>query len=116
MKIIERLRSIYCLLMLAFLSKMDPKTRSFFCRRGTVMALVVGLISLAVIIVVGVMVVFNLQTTMGAMDLGVSGNATREAIFTNVGTAFSLVTIVPIIAAAGLIITIVVAYLGGGKT
>jgi len=80
-------------------------------KRGSVLALVVTLISLAVILIVAIMVIFNLQQSTSAMDLGTEGNATRDALFVNINTALSLTSIVPIIAVAGLIIGTVVAYL-----
>jgi heme/copper-type cytochrome/quinol oxidase subunit 4 len=99
----------------AFCAKMpEGKVKDFFLNdeRGNVLALVVTLISLAVVLVVGIMVIYNLDTTTDAMDLGTTGNETRDSLFTNINTAITLTIIVPIIAGAGLLIAVVIAYLG----
>ena len=111
----EKLAIFYQSLVLAFLSKMNPKARSFFAdEHASVLGLVITLISLAVVLVVGIMVIYNLDSTTDAMNLGASGNTTRDALFTNIDTAMNLSIIVPIIAGAGLLIGVVVAYLGSG--
>ena len=114
-KIKAKINAIYAILAMAFLSKMNPKARHFFAdEHASVLGLVITLISLAVVLVVGIMVIYNLDSTTDAMNLGVSGNETRDALFANIDTAMNLSIIVPIIAGAGLLIGVVVAYLGSG--
>ena len=114
-KISAQFRAIYATLVMAFLSKMNPKARSFFAdEHANVLGLVITLISLGVVLVVGIMVIYNLDTTTDAMNLGTTGNTTRDALFTNIDTAMNLSIIVPIIAGAGLLIGVVIAYLGRG--
>jgi len=114
-KISAQFKAIYALLVMAFLSKMNPKARSFFAdEHANVLGLVITLISLGVVLVVGIMVIYNLDTTTDAMNLGTTGNTTRDALFANIDTAMNLSIIVPIIAGAGLLIGVVIAYLGRG--
>jgi len=80
------------------------------------LALVITLIMLAVVLVVGIMVVGKLDTVTAAMDLGATGNTTRDTLFSNIYTALDLSVIVPIVAGAGLIIGVVVAYLSFKRT
>ena len=77
---------------------------------GPVMALVIGLVVIGILLPVGLLIVGNLSSTVTAMDLGTSGNATRTTLFSNIYAAFNLAVIVPIIAAAGIIIAVVGAY------
>jgi len=78
---------------------------------GPALAFVVMLITLAVILPIGLIVVGNLNTTVSAMDLGTQGNQTRTSLFNNIYSAFNLAVIIPIVAAAGAIIGIVIYYL-----
>lgn len=73
-----------------------------------VIGLVVMLIAVAIILPVGMLVTANIQTIVNAMVLGTSGNATRTALFNNVWSAFNLSSIVPIVAAAALIIGVII--------
>jgi len=77
---------------------------------GPVLALVIGLVVIAILLPIGLIIVGNLKTTMDAMDLGATGNTTRTSLFSNIYSAFNLAVIVPIIAAAGIIISVVGAY------
>jgi len=98
-----------------FATIMDALPQLFKDRRGVtgmVIALVVGLVALAVIIPIGVLIASNLST---ALDVVTSkGSTTTQAenvtydVFTNIWTAFSLSALVPIIAVAGLLIAIIV--------
>lgn len=78
-------------------------------KRGN-MALVVMLITLAIIIIVGLVVVGQLSSTANTFNLGASGNATRTTLFNNVYSAFNLAVIIPIVAAAGAIVGVVMFY------
>lgn len=81
-------------------------------RRGMfalVLGLVITLVALGVVLGVGLMVNYNIQTTVEAMDLGTAGNATRTQLYTNINQAFSLSAIVPIVAGAALVIGAIIA-------
>ena len=83
---------------------------------ASTLALVVMLITLAVILPIGLIVVGNLNSTVSNMDLGSQGNSTRTSLFNNIYSAFNLAVIIPIVAAAGAIIGIVIYYLGRTQT
>jgi len=76
------------------------------------LGIVTMLVALCVIVIVGLVVVANLYTVANNLDLGSQGNSTRTTLFNNVYSAFDLVVIIPIIAAAAGIIG-VVAWLRG---
>lgn len=76
---------------------------------GLVLGLVITLVALGVVLGVGLLVNNQIQTTVEALDLGVTGNATRTQLYTNINQAFSLSAIVPIIAGAALVIGAIVA-------
>jgi len=74
-------------------------------------AVIATLVTLAIILPIGLMVVGNLNTIIGSYDLGSQGNQTRTSLFNNIYSAFNLAAIIPIVAAAGAIIGIVIYYL-----
>ena len=76
-------------------------------------AVIATLVTLAIILPIGLMVVGNLNTIIGSYDLGTQGNSTRTSLFNNIYSAFNLAVIIPIVAAAGAIIGIVIYYLTG---
>jgi len=76
---------------------------------GIVLGLVITLVALGVVLGVGLLVNNQIQSTLETMDLGVEGNETRTALYTNINQAFSLSAIVPIIAGASLVIGAIVA-------
>ena len=82
-------------------------------RVGTVIALVV----VSVVLVVGLIIVGNLQTSVDDLNLGAQGNATRTTIFTTTYQAFNIATIGLIVMGAVGILAIVVGSLrpGGGQ-
>ncbi|RLG99279.1 hypothetical protein DRO19_02740 [Candidatus Bathyarchaeota archaeon] len=83
---------------------------------ASTLGLVVMLITLAVILPIGLIVVGNLNSTISNMDLGSQGNQTRTSLFNNIYSAMNLAVIIPIVAAAGAIIGIVIYYLGRTQT
>ena len=83
---------------------------------ASTLGLVVMLVTLAVILPIGLIVVGNLNSTVSNMDLGSQGNSTRTSLFNNIYSAFNLAVIIPIVAAAGAIIGIVIYYLGRPRT
>ena len=76
------------------------------------LGVVTMLVALCVIVIVGLVVVANLYNIANNLDLGSQGNSTRTTLFNNIYSAFDLVVIIPIIAAAAAIIGIV-AWLRG---
>ena len=74
-----------------------------------VLGLVITLVALGVVLGVGLLVNYNIQTTLEGMDLGEAGNATRTTLYTNINSAFSLSAIVPIVAGAALVIGAIIA-------
>lgn len=73
---------------------------------GLIIALVVALVTIAVLIPIGVLTAVKVHDALPAMTG--TANTTTEAVYTNVYAAFNLASISPIVAAAGLIIAIVV--------
>lgn len=88
-----------------------------FCRNNRavaamVIALVIGLVTISVVLGVGLMLQSNLGTALSVVSAKTNTTTTGQNItydtFENVYSAYSLSAIVPLIAAAGLIITIIV--------
>jgi uncharacterized PurR-regulated membrane protein YhhQ (DUF165 family) len=73
---------------------------------GLVIGMVTVLIACAILVPIGLLVASNLQTSMPALTG--SANTTAYAVYNNVYSAFSLSAVVPIVAAAGVIISIIV--------
>jgi hypothetical protein len=73
---------------------------------GLVIGMVVVLITCAILIPIGLLITANLQAAMPALTG--SANTTAYAVYANVYSAFSLSAVVPIVAAAGVIIAIIV--------
>lgn len=73
---------------------------------GLVIGMVVVLVACAVLVPIGLLVTSNLQASMPALTG--SANTTAYSVYNNVYSAFSLSAIVPIVAAAGVIISIIV--------
>ena len=71
-----------------------------------VIGMVVVLVACAVLVPIGLLVTSNLQASMPALTG--SANTTAYSVYNNVYSAFSLSAIVPIVAAAGVIISIIV--------
>lgn len=76
---------------------------------GLVVGLVITLVALGVVLGVGLLVNYQIESTVSNLDLGEAGNATRTAIYANINQAFSLSAIVPIVAGAALVIGAIVA-------
>lgn len=78
-----------------------------------VIALVVALVTISVVIAVGLMLQTNLGDAMNVISAKTNETTRAENItydvFQNVYSAYSLSAVVPLIAVAGLIISIVVA-------
>ncbi len=95
------------------LSALRKRLHRFRKERSGMFALVLGLVitlvALGVVLGVGLMVNYNIQTTVEQMDLGVAGNNTRTTLYNNINQAFSLSAIVPIVAGAALVIGAIVA-------
>ena len=78
-----------------------------------VLALVISLVAAVVLINVGMLITANLYTVMSAQNMGISGNATRTLLFTNVWSSWNMSAILPIIFVAVTLIAAVgmLAYL-----
>lgn len=75
---------------------------------GMVIALIVSLVSLAILLPVGLLLTAQISQTVNTYALGTSGNATRLALLNNVWASFNLASIIPIVAAAGIIIAVII--------
>jgi len=91
-----------------FLKKFRQNKRGI---AAAVIGLVVGFVTIGVALSVGLMIIGNLDTTTDAMNLGTTGNTTRDSLFSNIYTGFDLTVILPIVVAASLIIAAVVGIL-----
>jgi len=80
-------------------------------RVGTVISLVI----VAVVLVVGVIIIGNLQATVDELDLGTQGNATRTTIFDTTYSAFNISVIGLIVMGAVGIIGVVVGSLTSSR-
>jgi len=79
-------------------------------RRGITMiilSLVVALVALAILIPVGLMIQSSLTTITKITGMSTTANATVDTVNTNIYSAFNLVAIVPIIAGAAVIISVI---------
>lgn len=78
---------------------------------GPVIGLVVGMVVVVIAVIVGLILIGNFNTISASTNYGsAAANATAASVFTNVYNAFNLVVIVPIIMAAGLIISVISVY------
>ena len=75
---------------------------------GMVLALVVALVTIAVLIPIGLLVTTSIEDALPALTENSSAYNASSSVFTNVYTAFSLSALVPIVAVAGLLITIII--------
>ena len=73
-----------------------------------VLALVIALVAIAVMIPIGLLVTVNIQSALPTLEAGSLAANASESVFNNVYTAFSLSALVPIVAVAGLLISIIV--------
>jgi hypothetical protein len=73
---------------------------------GLVIGMVLVLVMCAVLLPIGLLVTSNLQSAMPALTG--SANTTAYAVYNQVYSAFSLSAVVPIVAAAGVIISIII--------
>jgi len=77
---------------------------------SSVIALVIMLVMFGVALPVGLMITGSLYTTVSSMDLGSQGNTTRTTLFNNIYSAYNLSVILPIVAAAGMVIAAIMLY------
>ena len=76
---------------------------------GLVLSLVIGLVTLGIVLTLGLYLNVQIHDTMPAMTG--TANTTAEALYTNILAAYSLSTIIPIVAAAGAILAVIVGFL-----
>ena len=79
-------------------------------------AVVVAVIGVIVGVLVGLIVTGNLGTIANSYNLGVTGNSTRTAIVSASYNAFNLLTIIPVVLGAGVLIYIIGGWITGGPT
>ena len=91
--------------MKSFWSKFKRNQRGM---AAVIIGLVVTFVTVGVVLPVGLMITGEMDTTTDAMDLGATGNTTRDNLFANIYTGFDLSNILPIIIAASVIISAVV--------
>ncbi len=76
---------------------------------GLVIGLVIGLVTIGIVITMGLYLNVQLYNAMPEMT-GVA-NETAQTLFNNIMSAYSLSTMIPIVAAAGAILAVVVGFL-----
>lgn len=76
---------------------------------GLVLGLVIGLVTIGIVITLGLYLNVQIYNTMPEME-GIA-NTTGESLFNNIMAAYSLSTIIPIVAAAGAILAVIVGFL-----
>jgi hypothetical protein len=76
---------------------------------GLVIGLVIGLVTLGIVLTLGLYLNVQIHDTMPAMTG--AANTTAEALYTNILAAYNLSTIIPIVAAAGAILAVIVGFL-----
>jgi uncharacterized membrane protein YjgN (DUF898 family) len=94
--------------MNGFWKKLKSLRRDRRAITGMILALIITLVSLAILLPVGLLLTAQIATTVNTYNLGTSGNATRLAVLNNIWAAFNLSAIIPIVAAAGIIIAVIV--------
>jgi len=72
-----------------------------------ILSLVVALVALAILIPVGLMIQSSLTTITKITGMSATANSTVDTVNTNIYSAFNLVAIVPIIAGAAVIISVI---------
>jgi len=79
---------------------------------GLVLTLVVALVTIAIIIPIGLIITVNIGDAMNVVSAKSNETSTAQNVtydvFNNIYTSFSLSALVPIVAVAGLLITIIV--------
>lgn len=77
-----------------------------------IIGMVVALIAIAVILPTGLLATATIKTTVDAMDLGASGNATRTTLYNNIFSGYNLAAVTPIVQAAAVVISVIVLGFG----
>lgn len=72
-----------------------------------ILSLVVALVALAILIPVGLMIQSSLTTITKITGMSSTANTTVDTVNNNIYSAFNLVAIVPIIAGAAVIISVI---------
>ena len=76
-----------------------------------VVGVIVGVLALIIGIIVGVAIIGSLQTTVASMTLAAQGSTIATQLFSVTWSSVSLMTILPLVAVAGVIIAAVFVYL-----
>ena len=78
---------------------------------GLAVALVISLVALGIIIPIGMWTSSLIFNVIDTLDLKTAGNATRTTLENNIWNSYSLATILPIIAVAGVIIAAIAGFI-----
>ena len=74
------------------------------------MALIIGLVMIAVALPIGLMIIGNIYNIVSNYDLGAQGNQTRTSLFNNIYSAYNLSVILPIVLVAGILLAALGAF------
>lgn len=106
MKILQKFWAMFAYAFsFSFLSKLKINKRAM---SGVIIALVVTLVTIGIVLPVGLMITGEMDSTTDALDLGATGNTTRDNLFSNIYTGYDLSNILPLIVAASVVIAAVV--------
>ena len=95
---------------------MFEKTKIRIKAYAPAIAVVIAVIGVIVGVLVGLIVTGNLGTIANSYDLGTTGNSTRTAIVGASYNAFNLLTIIPVVLGAGVLMYIIGGWMtGSGK-
>lgn len=108
----ESLKLLYAWLYAQIMSRLPTVFTDRRGITGLVLSLVVALVTIAILIPIGLLVVVEIGNSMSLVsskteNTTVAENVTYD-VFANVYTSFSLSALVPIIAVAGLLIAIII--------
>lgn len=109
MKFLERLKLWLAMLVMApFPKRLLTNKRGI---TGLVIATIIALVTISIIVPIGIIITYNIQTTITGMGMTANSAAANAstAVFNNAWQAYNLASILSIVAAAGAIITIIVA-------
>lgn len=73
-----------------------------------VIALVIALVAIVIVLPIGLMVVSKLEALTKVSGMSATANTTVDTVNSNTYSAFSLAAIIPIVAGASLIISVIV--------
>lgn len=109
---LNRLKLLYAWIYAQIMSRLPTVLTDRRGITGMVLALVVALVTIAILIPIGLLVTVEIGNSMDVVSAKSSSTTTAENVtfdvFANIYTSFSLSALVPIIAVAGLLIAIII--------